>query len=75
MFCNIFICVKCFILEYKDYYIMDFKYIYNLKKVNIELEMEEFENIIFFIYEEIKKESQIVGLDGEYEKFIKIMIK
>lgn len=54
---------------------MDLEYIYNSKKANIELETEEFENIISPTYEEIKKESQIAGLDGEYEKLTKIMTK
>lgn len=75
MSCNIFICAKCSISEHKDHHIMDLEYIYNSKKANIELETEEFENIISPTYEEIKNESQIAGLDGEYEKLTKIMTK
>lgn len=54
--CNIIICVKCCILEYKGYNFIDFEDRYNLKKINIENDIEEIENVIFFIYGEIRNE-------------------
>lgn len=78
MLCNNFICVKCLILkEYKDYNVVDLEDSYNLKKENIKKDIEEIENVIFLIYEEIRKvlESQIVSLDGEYDKIIIIVFK
>lgn len=76
--CTIFICAKCSISEeHKGHDIKDLEDIYNSKKANIEFDAEEFETVISPTYEEITKEleSQIAGLDGEYEKLTKLISK
>lgn len=74
--CNIFICTKCSVsVKHNGHRFIDLGDIYNSKKANIDFDSEELENVISPIYKEITKEleSQIAGLDGEYEKLTKLI--
>lgn len=76
--CNVFICAKCCLSEeHKGHNFIDLEDIYNSKKKEIERDTEKIKKIFSPTYEKIRKEleSEIAGLDEEYEKLTAIMSK
>lgn len=54
MNCNIFICFFCMVFKkYKGYNFEEVVEVYKIKKKNIEKDVEEIVNVIFFFYVEI----------------------
>ncbi|XP_062578769.1 uncharacterized protein LOC134240723 [Saccostrea cucullata] len=76
--CDIPVCPSCFTSnKHKGHHFLELSEVYNSKKIDIEKDTEELQNIISPTYEEIRNdlETQIANLDGEYEKLTTAVTK